>query len=150
MAAEKGTESTSKFMRKLFKTTDIKHFLETNAESLCIPPFHEYISEKCCTMNLAPERVILRAGLDRVYGHQIFQGIRRPSRDKVLQLAFGFELDPEEAQLLLRAARHMELYPKIMRDAAILFALQRKMSFIDIQNMLDELGLQLLGGRENA
>ncbi len=113
-------------------------------------PFHEYITEKCAQINIPPERVILRAGLDRVYGHQIFQGIRRPSRDKVIQLAFGFELDPGETQELLRRARYSELYPKIKRDAAILFCLQRKMSFIDTQNLLDELQLQIIGGKNNA
>jgi len=147
---KKDNVSTSTLMRRLSGTTDIGRFFKANAESFGIPAFCEYISQKCEGMGVAPERVILKAGLDRVYGHQIFEGIRRPSRDKVIQLAFGFGLDTDGTQELLRRARHSELYPKIKRDAAILFCIQRKMNLIDVQNLLDELGLPLLGGKENG
>jgi len=147
MNAEKKTVSTSTLMRRLSKTSNISRFIEANAEVLQVPFFHEYISEKCNKMGETPEKIILRAGLDRVYGHQIFQGIRKPSRDKVIQLAFGFGLDVDETQELLCRAQHSMLYPKIKRDAAILFCIQRKQSFMDMQDLLDELGLTLLGGR---
>lgn len=137
-------------MRKLCKTTNLDRFFKANEESFHMSPFHEYITEKCVEINTAPERIILKAGLDRVYGHQIFQGIRKPSRDNVLQLAFGFGFDIEQTQALLRRAGYSELYPKIMRDAAILFSIQRKMSFIDTQSLLDELQLPIIGGKNNA
>lgn len=150
MGNENRNESTSTLMRKLCKTTNLDRFFKANEEAFQMSPFHEFITEKCTEINTAPERVILRAGLDRVYGHQIFQGIRRPSRDKVIQLAFGFDLGPDETQELLRRARYSELYPKIKRDAAILFCIQRKISFIDTQNLLDELQLPIIGGKNNA
>lgn len=92
--------------------------------------------------------MIQRANIERGYGHQIFRGIREPSRDKVLQLAFGFGLNVPEAQRLLRAAEKSPLYPRLKRDAAILFCINRGESLVQMQLLLSELGLSPLGGAE--
>ena len=78
------------------------------------------LAELCRTHGLRPVEVIRRAGLDRTYGHQLFNGTRKPSRDKLMQLAFGLGLTVEETQSLLKEARKSLLYSKILRDAAIM------------------------------
>ncbi len=95
------------------------------------------------------ERIIKRSGLDRVYGHQIFSGRYVPSRDKVIQLAFGFSLGVNGTQELLRIARKPELYPKVERDAAILFCMSHGMDIDRTQELLSDIGLPLLGGDRN-
>ena len=72
-------------------------------------------------------------------------GTRRPSRDKAIQLAFGFGLDVEETQGLLRAADKSVLYPRIKRDAAIIFAISRKMSLTETQIFPMSLGMSIIG-----
>lgn len=90
-------------------------------------------------------RFIKRSDIERTYGHQLFRGLRMPSRDKVIQLAFGFEFGVEATQELLKSARKSSLYPKIKRDAVILFCINRGMSIFDTQAVLEELGISLLG-----
>ncbi len=111
-----------------------------------VPPFHVYLSELCRAMDQVPERVIKRSSIERTYGHQLFNGLRRPSRDKVIQLAFGLGLDIKDTQKLLDMAQKNRLYPRIKRDAAVLYCLDRHMDIIETQSMLHELGLTLLGG----
>ena len=84
------------------------------------------------------------------YGHRLFAGGRNPSRDTVLQLAFGFELDPEGAQELLKIARAAQLHPKVKRDAVIAFCLHRGQSLIEAQQALMDHGLPILGGARNG
>ena len=148
MDSSKSKFTTASLMKKLFKSNDIKEFIEQNEDILKMPVFHEYIQNKCKEINEIPEKIILKSGLDRVYGHQIFQGIRKPSRDKVIQLAFGFELNVDETQELLKIACKNLLHPKIKRDAAIIFCLERKKGFIETQMMLDELQLEILSGNK--
>jgi len=93
-----------------------------------------------------PERIINRADIESSYGHQIFKGSRMPSRDKVIQLAFGFGFGLEETQTLLQVAQYSPLYPKIKRDAVLIFCLGHKRGMIETQALLHELGLKLLGG----
>ena len=59
------------------------------------------------------------------YGYFLFSGKRKPSRDTVLKLAIAFGLNLEETQKLLSAAGFGGLYPKIRRDAVIIYAIQR-------------------------
>jgi transcriptional regulator with XRE-family HTH domain len=140
-----GKNRTTELMGRLIKATSIKRFISINISSMEEVPFHEYIRRKCLETGVVQEHVIKRADIERTYGHQLFRGLRVPSRDKVIQLAFGFGFSVEETQSLLKAARKSVLYPKIKRDAVILFCINRGMSVIDAQEVLEELGLPLLG-----
>ena len=91
------------------------------------------------------ERVIKRAGIDRTYGHQLFSGRRKPSRDKVIQLAFGFELGVEGIQRLLKVARKPSLYTKLKRDAVVIYCLAQDMGIAEAQNVLADFELTALG-----
>ena len=66
----------------------------------------------------------------------------------VIRLAFGFPLTVDETQELLRIARKSALYPKIMRDSIILFGLAHGKTMIDVQSIISEHGLTLLGGEK--
>lgn len=146
MAEHKAKESrTSTLLRKLFKTTDIAEFIEKNSAEMGIPPFYAYITNLCKTTGQAPERVIHRAGIERTYEHQLFNGTRNPSRDKVIQLAFGLDLDLDGTQKLLQIAEKSPLYPKIKRDAAILYCISHRKDILETQSVLHSLGLSLLG-----
>ncbi|SMC70274.1 helix-turn-helix domain-containing protein [Papillibacter cinnamivorans] len=137
---------TSTLLQKLKRAQDFETFVEKNEGAMLNTTFSAYLSELCAERNLVPERIIKAAQIDRTYGHQLFNGTRKPSRDKVIQLAFGFGMTVEEAQQLLRAAEKPPLYPKIKRDAAILFCLAKKMNVLEAQNLLASLDLTLLGG----
>lgn len=78
-------------------------------------------------------------------GHQLFNGTRKPSRDKVIQLAFGFGLDMEQTQQLLKAAQKSPLYPKIKRDAAILYCIMHEFDFVKTQKLLGSFDIETLG-----
>ncbi|MDR1688147.1 MAG: hypothetical protein LBS21_05995 [Clostridiales bacterium] len=137
--------TTSGLLRRLFKTASIMRFIKHFDRQMEYVSFDTYITELCIGKNKIPEHVILNAGIERSYGHQLFSGRRKPSRDKAIQLAFGFEMTFSETQALLKAARKSPLYPRIKRDAAIIFALERKVTIVDFQNMLSDLKLPLLG-----
>ena len=99
---------------------------------------------------LSPAQVIDQSQIERTYGHQLFNGTRSPSRDKVLQLALGAGLGVPDTQKLLRAAGKSQLYPKLKRDAVILFGLQKGYSILAVQDTLSAYGLTILGGQKNG
>lgn len=110
-----------------------------------IPPFCVYITQLCKELGEVPEHIIRRANIERSYGHQIFRGSRNPSRDTVLQLAFGFGTGVEEAQELLKYAGKNALYPRVKRDAALIYCLRDHFTIVETQRVLHEMGLPLLG-----
>lgn len=143
-----GMKSTRELQRRLFSASSFDLFLEENAGGLQTPRLCYYLSELCRARGIKPVEVIRRAGLERTYGHQLFNGIRKPSRDKLIQLMFGFGLTVEEAQELLKVAQKSPLYPKIMRDAAIMRCLYEGRTIDDLQALLQQLNLTLIGGEE--
>ena len=142
---------TKKFLETLINAPDLESFIRIHSDMMETPEFHTYISNLCRLTGQVPEQVIKLSGIERTYGHQLFNGTRKPSRDKVIQLAFGFGLDVEETQALLRIAQKNELYPKMKRDAAILHCLNNKKTIFETQSVLQELGLTLLyGAKKNG
>ena len=74
--------------------------------------------------------------LSKSYTYQVLDGSRQPERNVVLRLAFSLGCSLKEVQHLLALSDNGILYPKIRRDAAMIFSefargirWQRKMSF---------------------
>jgi hypothetical protein len=136
--------TTGILLSKLLKTTNLKRFLAHYDDKLVRTPLNKYLESLCHEKGLIPSAVVKAADIERTYGLQIFRGIKNPSRDKVIQLAFGFALGVDEAQKLLKAAEKSMLYVKIKRDAVIIYCLKNKMTVIKAQEILNELQLPLL------
>lgn len=137
---------TSTIFKNLFKTSDLEQFMQKNSEAVQLQSFNEYITELCIKHGGVPERIIRRANIERSFGHQLFKGTRKPSRDTVLQLAFGFDDGVDTAQELLKHARMSALYPRVKRDAAIIYCLHNHLTIVDTQSVLHEMDLPLIGG----
>ena len=138
--------NTSMLLHKLFDSYDIESYVDSNSKELGLPPFHAIITDICSETGETHEKIIRQSGIERSYGHQLFSGRRKPSRDKVLQLAFGFGFDVDATQDFLKLAQKSLLYPRIIRDAAIIKCLSEGKNVFEAQQMLDALGLTMLGG----
>ena len=138
--------NTNTLMRRLFKAPDLDSYFQKNEDQMKTPDFYTLLKTLCEERSLSHAQVIKRAQIERTYGHQLFNGTRRPSRDKVILLAFGLGLGVEETQQLLRAAGKNQLYPRLKRDAVILYGIQKEQSVFTVQENLNAYGLTLLGG----
>lgn len=137
---------TDTLMRRIFRANDVDEVLRQNAPAMHGEDFCECLNALCRELDAVPEQVIKRSQIDRSYGHQLFNGTRKPSRDKVLQLAFGFGLDVDQTQRLLRSAGKSPLYPRLRRDTVILFALGKSMGLFELQELLERYEMTTLGG----
>lgn len=147
LGSEKGI-STGELWARLFKAPSIGIFLDENSGT-SLPTFADYIAQLSDERALKHETVIARTGLERSFGHRLFNGTRKPSRDTVLQLAFGFGLDCDEAQQLLKVAGMSPLHPKVKRDAVVAYCLHKGRTLMDAQELLYENSLPLLGGAKH-
>ena len=140
--------STDELLTLLFKERNLESFLQRNESAYLTASFSDYLNAWCKRHLEVPEQVIRRANLEKSYGHQLFSGRRNPSRDTVLQLAFAMQAGLTQAQEMLRIAHRSLLYPRIKRDAAIIYCLHNRVSLVDTQIILQDLELPLLGGRD--
>ena len=84
----------------------------------------DYLQQLLDEKALRRPDVIRDANLDATYGYQIFMGQRNASREKLLALVFALKCNLREANRVLRAGGHSELYVKTRRDAIIIFCIE--------------------------
>lgn len=137
-------KSTNELLKILSRTSNLNTYLSDEKESLCCVPLHDYLNQLCAKKNMSPAQCIKASGLDRTYAYQIFSGTKIPARDKVIALGFGFQLSLDEVQTMLKSTGYPFLYPKNERDSAIIFALQRNCSIIDLNELLSCMGFDII------
>ena len=137
---------TEMLLSQIFSTKSIESFIGRNRDILRVPTLSEHLEELCSLKGIRPRDVIKGADIDRFYGAKIFSGKRvNPHRDYIIRLAFGLGLEYEECQKLLVVARESKLYPRIPRDAVIIRCLHEKLTCLETQEKLYEIGMSLLG-----
>lgn len=84
--------------------------------------------------------IIQQSLLERSYVYHLLSGEYGLTRDKLLQFAIiaGFTL--EESNTLLKYAHLAALYPRDTRDAALIYCFQQKLSLLETNMTLNELG----------
>ena len=138
---EKTTEELEKQLSGLGRLSD---YLSENADLLKKRTIAEQLSRRLVEKGLTRADVISAAGLNDIYAHQIFAGKRRPSRDKVLCLAFGMALTADETQTLLKDCGYAVLYAKDRRDSIILYALYNRQNLMKLNEALYDEGERLV------
>ena len=96
----------------------------------------------------APEWMI-GADISKSYGYQVLRGERTPGRDILLRTALVLQLSLKETQRLLAVGGCGALYPKIRRDAAVIFALNQKMTLLETEELISSLPERSLFDRES-
>ena len=140
--------STAELNHGIRTATDIEDYLDREKDQLLTLGLHEYLTLLLKQKGLSRAEVVRRSLLDRTYLYQIFRGERLPSRDKLLAIAFGMGLTVEETQRTLRLGGYSELYPRVERDALILFAILHGYKITEADSLLIDHGCDTLTARE--
>lgn len=139
-------ETTGKLFHRLCGRESGKAFLSREqTDPTCAQVLQELLEKAGVS---APEW-ITAADISKSYGYQVLRGERIPGRDILLRTALSLRLNLKETQRLLAVGGCGALYPKIRRDAAVIFALNQKMSLLETEDLLVSLPERSLYNREN-
>ena len=134
-------KSTDELMKILKSEPDIESYIEGNSEDITNISLTQYIEDLLKEKKLTAAKVARRGQMSDSYFYKISQGVKEnPSRDKIIQMCFGFALDAEESRRFMRVARVGELYPRIRRDSIILFCLENRIDILECDKKLEEAG----------
>lgn len=106
--------------------------------------FTDYLEELLNTKSLVKKQVIKDSNISTNYVYQIFNGKRKPQRNKVIMLSFGLKLTTSETFELLKIAEVATLYEKNKRDLIILHCIENRVSIIDCNILLDKANEDIL------
>lgn len=139
MGGEKEKLSTEELMRMLETSDTLDNVIYDN-QSISNPDTSSYLSGLLIKYGITIQQVLEKAVISRSFGYQIFNGLRNPNRDILLRIAIVMKLNVDEVQRLLKISRRGELYPKIRRDAAIIFCIKNKCDLTDTVELLESIG----------
>ncbi len=138
-------KDTSKIVEELSLCADFKTFYNENKDYMACDTLSKLLDRLMKEKGLKKSQVIKSSELSEVYAYQIFSGIRVPERRKLLCLAIGMELTIDETQTLLKCAGYPPLYVKRPVDSAVIYGICKRLSIVEINEMLFENNLETLG-----
>ena len=137
-------KTTDELAHEISRSDNILDYFAENRGEMQIDSLPEYLERWLKRKDCTKADVVRRSNLNKAYVYQIFLGKKYPSRDKVIALAFGLELDEKEVQALLKQAGYRELYPRDPRDALLLYAIGHHKGIIDANELLYDHNIEVL------
>ncbi len=137
---------TEDLLARLLASPDPESYLEQGATIDRELP--DYLNELLAEKGLKRADVIRASGVNGTVVYDIFAGKSRPGRDNAVMLAFGLQCTWREAQRLLRLAGVSELWPKVRRDAIVLWCLKSGLTREECDDQLYHFGERTLLGEE--
>ncbi len=137
-------KTTNELLNEIKSSKEIDQYLDENSGELNSKTLSEKISEIIKEKRLRKSDIVARSSLNRIYTYQILQGKRIPSRDKLIALCFGMELDLEETDRLLCFAGYSPLYARDKRDSIVIFSIKEGNNIFRTNEMLLDHGFHIL------
>lgn len=100
----------------------------------------DYLYELLEARGLNRSRLSRISGINSTFLYNIFEGKTKPKRNNALTLAFALECDLRQTQRLLRLAGVSELWPKVRRDAIIIWCIENGCPRVECDDELYRLG----------
>lgn len=127
-------------MTLITDSKDISRSLHQHRKSIHNPTTEEYLQELSEKYTCSISTVVTKSNLSKSFTYQIFNGTRMAGRDVLIRIAFAIGINLEETQKLLRVAGKGQLYPKVRRDAAIIYSLHHKYDLYGVSEVLEQVG----------
>lgn len=137
-AKDGSAPTTAKLLRML--ETSPRQFRERQLNEKNDPTFHEYLNTLMREREIYAPALIVSACISKTYAYQFINGERLPGRDIILRIGLAMRLNLDEIQRLLTLAGKSVLYPKVRRDAGILYCIRQKMTLDETNALLGDLG----------
>lgn len=108
-------------------------------------PIRYYLNDLKNITGFSNEKISQDSNISRGYYQELLNGKKHASRDTVISLGFGFKLNLDEVNLLLKKAGYNELYMRDNRDIIIAKCVFDNETITITNQILDDFGLDILG-----
>lgn len=129
-------KTTDGLRSELMDAPELKAFLAANEAQFATESAVSLLNGMLEKRGMSKASLAKRSGMSEIYLHQIFAGRRNPSRSRLLCLCFGLGASLEETQELLRLCGAAELYPRLRRDAVIIYGLLHGLDLFAVNDRL--------------
>lgn len=114
----------------------IDEYLKGNGESFVYDKIKDFWETAIEKSGYSKSNIINKSDFSYCYFYDVINGRKIPGRDKIIRLILTMHLSVDECQEALRISGRSALYPRIRRDAIILFAISNGYSIFSFPNCL--------------
>ncbi len=134
--------NTSQLTNEICSADSMDKWEQENGEDLVEEmSLADFLSQMLEEHEATKNEVIKLADIDTVYAYQIFQGKKqKSSRDKLIRLALAWPLTVGETKRLLSYGPAGTLYPRVRRDAYLMYAIHNRFTVLETDRYLFEHG----------
>lgn len=135
-------KTTDELLLNLKRSKDIEQYFMANGEELLQEGLGDYLYQLLEKIEVSATQAAQRSLLSKSQVYNILNNQTKPSRAFVIQLSFGIQATLEQTQQMLRLSGNQRLYPRVKRDAILIFALDNKLSLEDAHELLVKRGVE--------
>lgn len=129
---------TEDLIHEIMESKNISTYIDTNQDEFLDTTLYQHLQNLLAETDLKISQVVTHSYKGE-YIYQVFRGIKNPGRDMLLCIALAMELGVRKTAQLLRVARMPLLDARNRRDSVLIFALERKLTVPDTNDILYEL-----------
>lgn len=118
----------------------IDEYLNGNGESFVYDKIKDFWETAIEKSGYSKSNIINKSDFSYCYFYDVINGRKIPGRDKIIRLILTMHLSVDECQEALRISGRSALYPRIKRDAIILFAISNGYSIYQLAELLQNSG----------
>ncbi|MEE0128604.1 MAG: hypothetical protein U0I02_02575 [Eubacterium sp.] len=118
----------------------IDEYLKGNGESFVYDKIKDFWEAAIEKSGYSKSNIINKSDFSYCYFYDVINGRKIPGRDKIIRLILTMHLSVDECQEALRISGRSALYPRIRRDAIILFAISNGYSIYQLSELLADAG----------
>lgn len=127
------TSQLLSFIKRADRFSDVTEVFHDKEEA---PVFCHTLYSLMEKYQLTPKEIISASGIERSYFYHILSGQKMPGRNIILRICLCMSATLTETNQLLRLAHQGILYAKIRRDAAIIFAIEKRFTMQQTNDFL--------------
>lgn len=138
--SQKKRLTTSQLLSIIKKSGHFSEVTEAFQDVEEAPAFCHYLYQVMEKHHLTAKDIIGKSGIERSYFYHILSGQKAPGRNMILRICLCMTASLNETNQLLRLSNQGCLYPKVRRDAALIYAIEKKYTMQQTNDFLNSLG----------
>lgn len=119
---------------------ELEQYFENNRTAFLQQDIHAFWERMIEKTGCSKSNIINRSDFSYCYFYDVINGRKIPSRDKIVRLALAMGLSMEDCQVALTISGKSRLYPRVRRDCILIYALENRLSFFQLSELLTQYG----------
>lgn len=136
--------TTDELINDIKNVYSIENFIDDNKSEYFSISVSEYLMMLLKEKQLKISQVSVGSLLGD-YVYKVFNGTRKGDRDVYIAIGIAMKLDLKEFQTMLRLAKYLMLDPRDVRDSVFIYAVSKRLSVMETNDILFNIEKDTLG-----